>query len=358
MIKFNKIKIIYNYYYMNPTKNNIIIISLLIIFLILFIIYFSYNLNKTQPNNFDSQQPNNKHRTDQHHPTYIAHDQTHIDHDQTHIDQQNHIVSRQPNHNVSHQPKFGVTHPLNNVIIRPNKINRVENFDNTNNYKAGLEFKILEGYHNENANFANLAGVKGGLGATSGVSSIIDSLSTGTSKIIKGTAWGGEGVEAHNFTVYWYGFFYTGNNPKGDWTFWTNSDDGSYLWVDSQLIVNNGSPHGMQEKSGVITLNTNQYYPIKILFGEIGGGFDMRVSFQGPNVGRRTDGNGFYFSTSPSLPAGLEFKILEGYHNENANFANLAGAKGGLGATLGVSSIIDSLSTGTSKIIKGMQLVT
>jgi hypothetical protein len=103
-------------------------------------------------------------------------------------------------------------------------------------------------------------------------------------------------VEAHNFTVYWSGFFYTGNNPKGDWTFWTNSDDGSYLWVDSQLVVNNGTPHGMQEKSGAITLNTNRYYPIKILFGEIGGGFDMRVSFQGPNVGRRTDGNGFYFS--------------------------------------------------------------
>jgi hypothetical protein len=168
---------------------------------------------------------------------------------------------------------------------------------------TGLEFKILEGYHNENADFANLAGAKGGLGATtSGVTSIIDSLSTGTSKIIQGTTWGGEGVAAHNFTVYWYGFFYTGNNPTGDWTFWTDSDDGSYLWVDSQLVVSNGSAHAMVEKSGVITLNTNQYYPIKILFGEIGGGFDMRVSFQGPNVGRRTDGNGFYFSKSQ--PAG------------------------------------------------------
>jgi hypothetical protein len=164
-------------------------------------------------------------------------------------------------------------------------------------YSDGLQFKIYEGYHGENPNYFLSAIAKSGLNKTSGIVTSIDTLSIGTGKLIRGTAWGGDGIaDIHNFTVQWDGFFYTGNNPKGVWTFWTYSDDGSYLWVNGQLLVNNGGGHGMNQRTGTITLDTNQYYPIKILFGEMGGGYDMKVTFQGPGVTARTDGTGFFKS--------------------------------------------------------------
>src|SRR5205085_2412141 len=39
------------------------------------------------------------------------------------------------------------------------------------------------------------------------------------------------------------------NAPKdGSYTFWTSSDDGSRLYVDGKLVVNNDGLHGMEEK--------------------------------------------------------------------------------------------------------------
>ena len=99
----------------------------------------------------------------------------------------------------------------------------------------------------------------------------------------------------------WLGYFKPSTTE--DYTFYTSSDDGSYLWVGEDAnnpttgnaLVNNGGPHGSQEVSGTISLTANTYYPIRIQFGEIGGGDIMTVSFSSDTISKTTNGSGYYF---------------------------------------------------------------
>jgi len=91
------------------------------------------------------------------------------------------------------------------------------------------------------------------------------------------------------------GYFYT-NNYSGEFTFYTNTDDESFLWIGNTLIVDNGGIHGSVEKSGKITLQANTYYPMKLRWGNNGGpGGIYTVSFSHANISKRTDGKGFYY---------------------------------------------------------------
>jgi predicted alpha-1,2-mannosidase len=56
--------------------------------------------------------------------------------------------------------------------------------------------------------------------------------------------------------------------PKdGMYRFWTTSDDGSRLYIDSELVVDNDGPHGAQSKSGLAALKAG-YHEIKVLYYE------------------------------------------------------------------------------------------
>lgn len=77
---------------------------------------------------------------------------------------------------------------------------------------------------------------------------------------------------------------YTGRievEQAGTWTFYTESDDGSKLWVDGQLVVDNDGTHGMQTRSGTITL-TPGAYDFMVRFFEDSGGAGLIVSWEGP----------------------------------------------------------------------------
>jgi hypothetical protein len=63
------------------------------------------------------------------------------------------------------------------------------------------------------------------------------------------------------------------------YTFFTNSDDGSRLWIGNQLVVDNDGLHGMVEREGTIGLQPG-YHPIRIEFFEGGGGAGLIVSRQ------------------------------------------------------------------------------
>jgi alpha-L-fucosidase len=86
-----------------------------------------------------------------------------------------------------------------------------------------------------------------------------------------------------------FGFEYKGyiSIPRDDaYTFVARSDDGSYLYVDDTLVVNNGGPHVMISKQGTITLRAG-YHSIRLTYfqraGDVGlsaminGGSDTRV---------------------------------------------------------------------------------
>jgi hypothetical protein len=71
----------------------------------------------------------------------------------------------------------------------------------------------------------------------------------------------------------------------GVWTFSTESDDGSRLFVDGQLLVNNDGLHGMVDRSGQIALEAG-FHRYRVEFFENFGGAGEIVRWQGPGTPR------------------------------------------------------------------------
>lgn len=69
----------------------------------------------------------------------------------------------------------------------------------------------------------------------------------------------------------------------GTWTFATRSDDGSKLYLDDSLLVDNDGLHAPQDRSGSRLLAAGGH-PIVVDYHEYGGGETLEVSWQGPGV--------------------------------------------------------------------------
>jgi hypothetical protein len=134
-------------------------------------------------------------------------------------------------------------------------------------------------------------------------------------------------VNGRNFySIEWVGYFRA--SITGNYTFYTASDDWSYLWIGdtalagyttSNATVNNGGYHDVQERSGTVYLIKGVYYPIRIQWGEGVGGDDCQVSFTPPNGTRTYNGTGYYFSsigTNQAYPA-ESAKIIKDISNTN-----------------------------------------
>jgi hypothetical protein len=70
---------------------------------------------------------------------------------------------------------------------------------------------------------------------------------------------------------------------EGTYGFFTNSDDGSKLYVDGKLVVDNDGDHGVLERSGSLNLTKGKHL-IRVEFFNGGGGFHLDVKYQGPNI--------------------------------------------------------------------------
>ncbi|MEX6687513.1 fibronectin type III domain-containing protein [Danxiaibacter flavus] len=85
-----------------------------------------------------------------------------------------------------------------------------------------------------------------------------------------------------------YGIRYDGViniKTAGAYTFYTTSDDGSSLYIDGNLVVNNDGAHGAQEKSGNVTL-TAGVHSIRTYYFQKTGGASLTVSYKGPNIAK------------------------------------------------------------------------
>ena len=56
------------------------------------------------------------------------------------------------------------------------------------------------------------------------------------------------------------------------------SDDGSMLYIDNQVVVNNDGDHGMEEKTGLAFLQRG-WHSVKIVFFNSGGGTGLEVKY-------------------------------------------------------------------------------
>jgi hypothetical protein len=88
-----------------------------------------------------------------------------------------------------------------------------------------------------------------------------------------GTLYGGANWfpfgEQDNFVAEMQGFFYVASS--GFYTFSTTSDDGSWLFIDGSMVVNNGFFQGFSQRTGTVFLNAG-YYPFDLQYFQGGGG--------------------------------------------------------------------------------------
>ena len=105
-----------------------------------------------------------------------------------------------------------------------------------------------------------------------------------------------------NFSVQWLGYFLPATTET--YTFYTSSDDGSFMWIGANALsgfttgnatVSNGGAHAQTEASGTAALTAGVYYPIRIQFGEIGGGDVMSFNFSTATITKTTNVTGRVF---------------------------------------------------------------
>jgi mono/diheme cytochrome c family protein len=83
-----------------------------------------------------------------------------------------------------------------------------------------------------------------------------------------------------------FGFRFTGSiqiPQDGRYVFYTTSDDGSRLYIDDKLVVDNDREHAPQEKRGSIELKAGDH-AIKGGFFQVGGGHEFLVRWSGPGI--------------------------------------------------------------------------
>lgn len=173
-------------------------------------------------------------------------------------------------------------------IIQSILMNSVNNVK-LNNYLAGLYKTTYAGYFNDNVAFF--------ASATPTTYGSNPATSVQTTEISEPNSSDGE-----QFSCQWLGYFLP--NTTETYTFYTSSDDASYVWVGSNAIsgfttgnatVNNGGLHGTQESSGTASLTAGIYYPIRIQFGENTGGDIMTFSYSTPTITKTTNVTGRVF---------------------------------------------------------------
>ena len=87
--------------------------------------------------------------------------------------------------------------------------------------------------------------------------------------------------QVENFGFKYHGYIYAPQN--GIYGFYTDSDDGSQLFIGEKLVVDNDGLHSLHEEHGVIALEKG-YHSILVTFFEKTGGDDLMVFIKGPGI--------------------------------------------------------------------------
>ncbi|GGF08503.1 PA14 domain-containing protein [Hymenobacter cavernae] len=193
--------------------------------------------------------------------------------------------------------------------------------ENPANTVGGLTFKYYEGYWNQVPNFSSLTPMSSGWAATANL----------------------DGRQRDsNYALQYTGYITVPTD--GQYTFTTGSDDGSQLFIGSQLVVDNDGMHSYREQSGAIGLKAGTH-AITITYVQGSGGQTLNVSYVGPNMTKQTIPASAYRRTinlrTPENPAnavaGLDYKYYEGYWNQLPNFNTINPKKTGTASTFDLS---------------------
>ena len=158
-----------------------------------------------------------------------------------------------------------------------------------NPYLPGLYKTTYAGYHNETPSFFATA--------------TPTTYGTNPATSVQTTAISEAGTDdGSNFSCQWLGYFLPSTTET--YTLFIASDDGSYLWIGANALtgfttanatINNGGAHGTVEVSATVALTAGTYYPIRMQFGEIGGGDVFTFNYSTATITKTTDVTGRVF---------------------------------------------------------------
>ncbi|WP_324671426.1 PKD domain-containing protein [Hymenobacter sp. GOD-10R] len=148
------------------------------------------------------------------------------------------------------------------VSITVNQNGALRTPENPANTVAGLDYKYYEGFWDAVPNYSTLTPLK-----------------TGTTTAFELTAQQRDYAFSFQFTGY------VTVPTDGQYTFYSNSDDGSLLYIGSTLLVNNDGSHDSREVSGTIGLKAGTHaFTVSYLQGY--GSQNLQVSYAGPNFAK------------------------------------------------------------------------
>ena len=164
-------------------------------------------------------------------------------------------IATEPTGHVS--PPFGMSGVINSAgsssIV---KVYEWMNAVNTSNFKPGIAYKYYE--PNGRIDMSSISGNPMSYGVT-GNFSIVQKKRT------------------DKFAFEFDGYIKI--EKASVYTFFTESDDGSKLFIDNEEVVNNDGDHGNQERSGKAALKKG-FHKVKVLYFDSGGGNSLNVSVQ------------------------------------------------------------------------------
>jgi hypothetical protein len=160
----------------------------------------------------------------------------------------------------------------------------------------GLIWNSYNGYHNGNVYYPITAPTNPGyIGVSQGITSDFTNLSTATNN-----NWVQNSGQV-NFTILWFGYLYT-QNYNGNWLFTISSDDQTFIWIGKNALSGYTTSNTNATVSGVqfftLALLSYTYYPIRILYGQGSGAYNLSINIAPPGGQAFTNGNGYYFDSS------------------------------------------------------------
>ncbi len=88
-------------------------------------------------------------------------------------------------------------------------------------------------------------------------------------------------------------------NKTGDYYFFCASNDGSKLFFDNELLIDNDLPHGFKEVSKKVHIEKGVHF-IEVHYFQAGGGQELKVSWSGPDF-EKQEISGEYFLTKTDI---------------------------------------------------------
>jgi glucose/arabinose dehydrogenase len=100
-----------------------------------------------------------------------------------------------------------------------------------------------------------------------------------------GTASPAPGISPTTYSVRWTGYVWSLDG--GVYTFYTQSNDGVWLWVNGQRIINNWTNHELTEDAGAISLQANRKYPLQLEYYNDTGTGTIRLYWSSPALAKQ-----------------------------------------------------------------------